>query len=94
MKLEIKTGDKVHVLKGKFFGKEAVVLSVDKKTNRYKLDGLKNKKVQTKKGSSVELHGTFHVSNLKVVKPEAPKAEPVKETPKEETKPETPNKDS
>lgn len=86
MKLEIKQGTKVQVLTGKFAGKEASVLFVDKKTKRVKLDGLKKHKVKTKKGESKELHGTFNYSHLKLIKSEEPKKEEPAKLVKAETK--------
>lgn len=75
MKLEIRSGDKVQVIKGKFSGKEAKVLFIDKKTGRSRLEGLKKIQVKTKKGESKELHGTFHLTSLKLLKQEPPKAD-------------------
>ena len=78
MKLAIKTGDKVKVTCGKNAGKEAVVEFIDKRSNRVRLEGLKKNKA-SKKGSGKDLHGTYHVSNLVLIKPEvkeeAPQAE-------------------
>ncbi len=73
MKLAFKVGDKVKVLRGKYIGKEAVIQFIDKRSNRCRLDGLKKIKVKTKKDSK-ELHGTFHITSLQVIKAEAPAA--------------------
>lgn len=82
MKLAFKVGDKVKVTKGKLVGKEAAVVSLDKKNKRVKLDGLKVAKIKTKKGESKELHGSFHFASVAVIK-----AEPPKEEAKEEAAP-------
>lgn len=81
MKFEIKEGSKVKVVAGKHAGTEAAVIAVDTKNKRIKLDGVKVKKVKTKKGEQKELHGTFHVSSLQLVK-----EEPKTEAPAEEAK--------
>lgn len=83
MKLAIKPGDKVRVIKGKLAGKEASIIAIDKKAKRVRLEGLKKKKVKTKKGKEKELHGTFHVSSLRIIKPEPPKEKEA--APREET---------
>lgn len=70
MKIELKLGDKVEILNGKFAGKEAQVLFIDKKTLRVRLDGLKKQTIKTKKGETKELHGTFSLTNLKIKKAE------------------------
>ena len=67
MKLAFKIGDKVKVLRGKLAGKEAVVQFIDKRSKRVRLEGLKKIK-STKKGGK-ELHGTFHINSLSVIKP-------------------------
>jgi ribosomal protein L24 len=64
MKLTMKVGDKVKVLKGKLVGKEANVVAIDKKNYRVKLAGLKVSKQKSKSGKSVDLHGSFHVTSL------------------------------
>lgn len=64
MKLTMKVGDKVKVLKGKLAGKEANVVAIDKKNNRVKLAGLKVSKQKNKSGKSVDLHGSFHIASL------------------------------
>ena len=84
MKIELKIGDKVTVLNGKFAGKEASILFIDKKTKRVRLDGLKKQTIKTKKGSAKELHGTFGMANVKakqVEKKEEPKQEAAAPTP-------------
>lgn len=68
MKLAIKIGDKVKVLRGKSAGKEAVVQFIDKRSKRVRLEGLK--KVKASKKGGKELHGTFHINSLLVIKPE------------------------
>lgn len=75
MKLDIKVGDKVLVLKGKDAGKEANVVAVDKRSYRYRLEGLKVQTVKSKKGASRDLHGTYHLSSIKKVIVEAPAQE-------------------
>lgn len=70
MKLGIKIGDKAKVIKGKFAGKEADVLFIDKKNLRVRLNGLKKLSLKTKKGDK-EVHGTFHLSSLQIQKPVA-----------------------
>jgi len=94
MKLDIKIGDKVQVNQGKFAGKEAKILFLDKKNKRARLEGLKKHKVKTKKGDSKDLHGTFHFSSLTLVKPEQPKKEEKTEAPAETTKTEAPKEDA
>lgn len=64
MKLTMKVGDKVKVLKGKLAGKEANVVAIDKKNHRVKLAGLKVSKQKNKNGKSVDLHGSFHITSL------------------------------
>lgn len=64
MKLTMKVGDKVKVLKGKLAGKEANVVAIDKKNYRVKLAGLKVSKQKSKKGKASDLHGSFHVTSL------------------------------
>lgn len=64
MKLTMKVGDKVKVLKGKLAGKEANVVAIDKKNYRVKLEGLKVSKQKSKKGKASELHGSFHITSL------------------------------
>lgn len=72
MKSTLKIGDKVVVTKGKYLGKEDKILACDKKNNRIRLEVLKKQPVKTKKGAK-EIHGTFHVSSLKLIAPEKPK---------------------
>jgi len=86
MKLAIKIGDKVQVTKGTSYGKEAKVVEIDKKNNRYKLDSLKKSKSKGKGGK--ELHGSFHVASLRLLKAEPPKKEekPATEAPAKEAK--------
>lgn len=71
MKLEIKVGSKVKVTQGKFAGKDSKVIFIDKKNLRFRLDGLKVIKSKGKKGGK-DLHGTFHLSSLSLIKPEQP----------------------
>jgi ribosomal protein L24 len=70
MKIELKVGDKVKVNVGKFAGKEDTVQFIDKKSKRVRLESLKKQKVKTKKGQK-DLHGTFALANLTVLKAEA-----------------------
>lgn len=71
MSLGLKMGDKVRVLKGKFKGQEDVVFAIDKKNKRIHLAKLKKTKADKK-----ELHGTFHLSSLFVIRPEKKVEEP------------------
>lgn len=71
MSLGLKMGDKVRVLKGKFKGQEDVVFAIDKKNKRIHLAKLKKTKADKK-----ELHGTFHLSSLFVIRPEKKAEEP------------------
>lgn len=89
MKIEINVGDKVKVLKGKAQGTEAVVVELDKKNKRAKLEGVKTFKVKTKKGDSKEVHGTYALANLEKVKEEPKAEEPTQEAAAEEAKEET-----
>lgn len=73
MKIELNVGDKVKVLVGKFAGKEDTVAFIDKKTKRVRLEKLKKQKSKGKGGK--ELHGTFHLANLSIQKPQAPTGE-------------------
>lgn len=70
MKLGVTIGDKAVVLTGKFKGKTANVVTIDKKTARIRLEGIKVSKSGDKK-----LHGSFHRASLQIIKPEAPKTE-------------------
>lgn len=70
MKLGLKVGDKAKVLKGKYKGKEANVVAIDKKTARVRLAGIK-----VEKGKKDATEGTFHRKTLELVKAEAPKQE-------------------
>lgn len=66
MKLGVKVGDQALVLTGKFKGKQANVVAVDKKNSRIRLEGLK-----VVKSGKKALHGTFHRASLQIIKPEA-----------------------
>lgn len=68
MKIGLNVGDKVKVLVGKFAGKEDVVTFIDKRTKRVRLEKLK--KLKTKGKGGKELHGTFHLTSLSVLKPQ------------------------
>lgn len=72
MKIGLKVGDKVQVLSGKFSGKEDVILFIDKKNYRVRLQNLKKIKSKSKKGAAKDLHGTFALANLKALKAEVP----------------------
>jgi len=74
MKIGLKVGDKVQVLSGKFSGKEDVILFIDKKNYRVRLQNLKKIKSKSKKGTAKDLHGTFALANLKALKAEVPAA--------------------
>lgn len=80
MKLAIKIGDKATVLTGKFAGKQAEVTAIDKRNLRVQLAGLKKQTVKTKKGNK-DLHGTFHVTSLKIEQKPAEAAAPAAATP-------------
>lgn len=91
MKMPLKVGDKVKVLLGKYAGKEDKVAFIDKKNLRVRLEKLKKEKIKTKKGEAKELHGTFYLRNLELVKEEKPAEQPkeqesTEESPAEETK--------
>lgn len=75
MKLQAKIGDKATVITGKFKGKEANIVAIDKKNLRVRLEGLKLSKSKLKNGKFKELHSTFHVSNLVIAKNSAGKTE-------------------
>ena len=77
MKLQGKIGDKAKVLTGKFKGKEAAILFIDRKSGRVRLEGLKISKSKLKGGKTKELHGTLHISSLSIIRPEAPAADVV-----------------
>ncbi|EKD50427.1 MAG: hypothetical protein ACD_62C00544G0009 [uncultured bacterium] len=79
MKLGIKIGDVVEVIKGKFSGQKSKIVSIDKKNDRVVLENLKKQKTKTK-----SLHGSFHVLSLKLVKAEQPKTEEPKAEEKKE----------
>lgn len=73
MKIEVQVGDKVRVTKGKLAGKEDTVIFIDKKNARVRLSTLK--KGKTKGKGAKEIHGTFGVASLLIIKkPEAPAA--------------------
>jgi len=89
MKLGLKTGDTVEIIKGKYTGKKSKIVKIDKQRERVVLDGLKKSKVKTKKNETKELHGSFHVTSLKLfkeVKAAAPAAEEKTEAPATEEK--------
>ncbi len=67
MKLNFKIGSDAKVIVGKYAGKQAKVVAIDKRSNRVRLDGLKVVKAGGKKGGKKDLHGTFHVSSLVLV---------------------------
>lgn len=89
MKTPLKTGDQAKVLVGKFSGKTAQVIGVDSKAKRVRLEGLKVLEISNKKGQKKQLHGTFHLSSLQVIRPEPPKKEEPAETAQVEQKAET-----
>lgn len=72
-KLHIKVGDSVKVLAGEALGQEGKVLSVDRKSMRATVEGLKMVKRHTKpsatepQGGIIEKEGTIHISNLMIV---------------------------
>ena len=72
-KLHIKVGDTVKVLAGEALGQEGKVLTVDRKSMRASVEGLKMIKKHSKpsaadpQGGIVEKEGTIHISNLMVV---------------------------
>lgn len=73
MKLGMKIGDTVEVVKGKFAGQKSKITKLDKRSGRVVLEKLKKEKTKAK-----ELHGSFHASSLQLVKVEAPKKEDAK----------------
>ncbi len=77
MKIALKIGDTVTVTEGKYSGKEAKVLFIDKKNLRVRLEGLKKQTVKTKKGATKELHGTFSLANIKIKQAEQKQEAPV-----------------
>ena len=72
-KLHIKVGDKVKVLAGESNGQEGIVLTIDKKKMRAKVEGLNMVKKHQKpsaadpQGGIVEMEAGIHISNLMVV---------------------------
>jgi len=72
-KLHIKVGDTVKVLAGEALGQEGKVLTVDRKSLRASVEGLKMIKKHSKpsaadpQGGIVEKEGTIHISNLMLV---------------------------
>jgi large subunit ribosomal protein L24 len=72
-KLHIKVGDTVKVLAGEALGQEGKVLTVDRKSLRASVEGLKMIKKHSKpsaadpQGGIVETEGTIHISNLMLV---------------------------
>ena len=79
-KLHIKVGDAVKVIAGEALGQEGKVLTVDRKSLRATVEGLKMVKKHAKpsatdpQGGIIEKEGTIHISNLMlVVKGEATK---------------------
>lgn len=75
MKLNVKIGDKGKVMVGKSRGLQGAVVFIDKKSKRVRLAGVKVFKSKGKKGPQ-DLHGTFHLSSLKIEStPEAPAPE-------------------
>jgi len=74
-KLHVKAGDQVLVLSGKDKGKRGEVLQVFLEKERAIVEGVnfitKHTRTdpQTQQGGVVEIEGTVHVSNLKVVCP-------------------------
>ena len=79
-KLHIKVGDAVKVIAGEALGQEGKVLTVDRKSLRATVEGLKMVKKHSKpsaidpQGGIIEKEGTIHISNLMlVVKGEATK---------------------
>lgn len=69
----VRTGDKVKVITGKDKGKEGTVLSVNTKKNRVVVKGVNTIKKHQKpsqanaNGGVVELEGSIHASNVKVI---------------------------
>lgn len=72
-KLHIKVGDTVKVLAGEALGQEGKVLTVDRKSMRATVEGLKMIKKHSKpsaadpQGGIIEKEGTIHISNLMIV---------------------------
>lgn len=79
--MDIRTGDKVIVIKGKDRGKTGVVSAVDKEKNRIKIEGLNIIKRHIKKnarvrnaGGVVETIGSINAANAMLVDPQTGKA--------------------
>jgi large subunit ribosomal protein L24 len=72
-KLHIKVGDTVKVLAGEALGQEGKILTVDRKSMRATVEGLKMIKKHSKpsaadpQGGIIEKEGTIHISNLMIV---------------------------
>jgi large subunit ribosomal protein L24 len=72
-KLHVKVGDTVKVLAGEAIGQEGKILTVDRKSMRASVEGLKMIKKHSKpsaadpQGGIVEKEGTIHISNLMLV---------------------------
>lgn len=72
-KLHIKVGDTVKVLAGEALGQEGKILTVDRKSMRATVEGLKMIKKHSKpsaadpQGGIIEKEGTIHISNLMLV---------------------------
>jgi len=60
--IEVRKGDEVKIMRGKFKGKQGKVGSVDVKHTRIQIDGLQRAK---KGGEKVETY--FHPSNVKII---------------------------
>jgi large subunit ribosomal protein L24 len=69
-KLHIKKGDTVRVISGEHKGKEGLVVEVDRKKNRVKVEGVNLVKKHSKpsakqpQGGIVEMEAGLHISNV------------------------------
>lgn len=72
-KLHIKVGDSVKILSGEYRGKEGIILSIDRKKERARVQGANIVKKHIKpdasnpQGRIVEIEAGIHISNLMVV---------------------------
>lgn len=77
-KLNIKKGDTVRVISGEHKGKEGLVVEVDRKKNRVKVEGVNLVKKHAKpsakqpQGGIVEQEAGIHISNVMVLVNGAP----------------------
>lgn len=60
--VEVRKGDEVKIMRGKFSKKQGKILSVDRKKSRAKIEGIQ---ITKKDGAKVEVG--IHTSNLKII---------------------------